>query len=69
MGKKGAGIKKYKLVVREQSWGCKVQHRELSRRRTCMHDPWTWAMLWGLPEGMRSGGNGWAGWKGQRGKN
>ena len=25
------GIKKYKLVVMEQSWGCKVQHREYSQ--------------------------------------
>ena len=23
-------VKKYKLVVTEQSWGCKVQHREYS---------------------------------------
>ena len=27
-GLKGEGIKKYRLVVTEQSWGCKVQHRE-----------------------------------------
>ena len=26
---KGEGIKKYKFVVIKQSWGCKVQHREL----------------------------------------
>ena len=25
MGEKGEGIKKYDLVVTEQSWGCKVQ--------------------------------------------
>ena len=29
--KKGAGIKKYKLVVTEQPWRCKVQHREYSQ--------------------------------------
>ena len=29
MGQKGEGIK-YKLVVRELSWGCKVQHRGYS---------------------------------------
>ena len=28
MGEKGEGIKKYKLVVTEQSQGRKVQHRE-----------------------------------------
>ena len=28
---KGEGIKKYKLVVTEQSQGCKVQHREYSQ--------------------------------------
>ena len=27
-GEKGKGIKKYKLVVTEQPWGCKVQYRE-----------------------------------------
>ena len=31
MGKKGKGIKKYKLDVTEQSWWCKVQHREYSQ--------------------------------------
>ena len=25
------GIKKYKLVVIEQSWGCEIQHREYSQ--------------------------------------
>ena len=30
MGVKGEGIKKHKLEVTEQSWGCKVQHREYS---------------------------------------
>ena len=28
MGEKGEGIKKYKLVVTEKSWGCEVQPRE-----------------------------------------
>ena len=28
LGGKGERIKKYKLVVTEQSWGCKVQQRE-----------------------------------------
>ena len=27
-GKKIGDIEKYKSVVPEQSWGCKVQHRE-----------------------------------------
>ena len=31
MGEKGEGIKKHRLVVTEQSQGCKVQHREYSR--------------------------------------
>ena len=31
MGEKGEGIRKYKLVVTEQSWGCKLQHREHSQ--------------------------------------
>lgn len=30
MGGKGEGIKKYRLVVPEQSGGCKAQHREQS---------------------------------------
>ena len=29
-GEKGEGVKKYKLVATEQSWGCEVQHRECS---------------------------------------
>ena len=28
IGEKGEGINKYKLVVTEQSWGCRVEHRE-----------------------------------------
>ena len=32
MDEKGEGIEKYKLVVTEQSWGCKVRPREQSRR-------------------------------------
>ena len=39
MGERGERIKKYKLVVTEQSWGCKVQYREDSSQRTYMHDP------------------------------
>ena len=31
MDGKGEGIKKYKLVVTKQSWGCKVQHRKYIR--------------------------------------
>ena len=31
IGRKGEGIKKYKLVATEQSQGCKVQHREYSQ--------------------------------------
>ena len=30
LGEKCEGIKKYKLVVTKQSWGCKVQHKEYS---------------------------------------
>ena len=30
LGEKGEGIKKSKLVVTEQTQGCKVQHREYS---------------------------------------
>ena len=60
LGGNGEGIKKYELVVTEQSWGSKIQHREQSRQRTYMQDPWTWTMLWVLPEG--------AGEAGQKGK-
>ena len=28
-----------------------------------MHDPWTWTMVWGLPEGVGD-----AGWKGTKGE-
>ena len=56
MGEKGKGIKKYKLVVTEQSWGCKAQYREQSSQRTYMHDPQTWTTVWGLPEGMGRAG-------------
>ena len=31
LGEKGEGTKKYKLVVTEQSWGRKVQHRAYSQ--------------------------------------
>ena len=51
MDKKGEGIKKYKLVVKKQSGGYKLQHREYSQR-TYMHDPWTWTTVWGLREGV-----------------
>ena len=61
MGKKGKGTKKYKLVVSEEPWGCKVQHRNWSSQRTYTPDPWTWTMVWGWPEGVR----GEAGWNGQ----
>ena len=38
MHKKGKGIKKYKLVVTEQLWGCNIQHREYSQQysNNCM---------------------------------
>ena len=47
--RKSEGIKKYKSVVTELSWGCKVQHRK-----------WTWTTVWELPEGVgkRLGGGG-----------
>ena len=32
--------------------GCKVQHTEHGSQRTYMRDPWTWTMVWGLPEGV-----------------
>ena len=56
MDEKGEGIKKYKLMVIEYSWGCKVQlHREYSSQRIYMQGPWTWTMVWGLPEGVGVG--------------
>ena len=30
-GEEDEGIQKYQLVVSEQSWGCKVEHREYSQ--------------------------------------
>ena len=33
MSKKGEGIKKYKLVFTEQSWGCKIQHRKYKQAK------------------------------------
>ena len=38
-GEKGEGISKYKQVVTEYSWGCKVQHREQSSQRTSYAGP------------------------------
>ena len=32
MGEKYEGIMKYRVVVTEQSWKCKVRHREYSQR-------------------------------------
>ena len=55
MGGKEEEMKKYKLVVTEQSWGCKVQYRKWSSQRTYMYDPWTWTMVWELPEGVAEG--------------
>ena len=40
-GGKDTGIKKYKLVVTEQLWGCKLQYRKWNSQRTYIHDPWT----------------------------
>ena len=62
MGEKGEGIKNYKLVVTEQSWEYKVQHREQSSQRTHMQDSWT--TVWGLSEGAGVG----TGQRGQRAK-
>lgn len=31
VGEKGEWVKKYKLVIEEYSWGCKVQLRECSQ--------------------------------------
>ena len=39
-GGKFVGIKKYKLVVTEQTGGCKEQYKKWGNQRTCMHDPW-----------------------------
>ena len=36
--RKGAGIKKHKLVV---TGGCSELYRKWSSQRTYMHDPWT----------------------------
>ena len=38
---KSEGIKKYKLVVTEKSWGHKIQHRKYISQRIYMQDPWT----------------------------
>ena len=54
---RGEGIKKYKQVVTEQPWGCKLQYRKWSSQRTHTHDPWTQTMVGELPEGV--GGAGW----------
>ena len=51
-GGKGEGIKKYKVVVTEQSRRCEVQRRESSSQRTYTHDPWSRTTVWGLPEGV-----------------
>ena len=64
MDEKDEGIKKYKLVVTEQSRGHKVQHREQSSQRTYMQDPQTWTTVWGLPEGV--GEVGWRRGKGRK---
>ena len=57
MDEKGEGIKKYKLVLREWPWECKVHHREQRSQRPYMNDMWTWTTTWVLPEGL--GGAGW----------
>ena len=43
-GQKDEGIKKYKLVVTEQSRDVKYSIGE-SSQRTYMQDPWTWTMV------------------------
>ena len=52
VGKKDEEVRKYKLVVTEYSWGCKVQHGKYSSQTAYMYDPWTWSMVWRLPEGV-----------------
>ena len=66
MGKIGEGIKD-KLVVTEQSWGCKVQCRKQNNQGTHMQHSWTWTMVWGFPEGVRGAGRRRA--KGENGDN
>ena len=44
-GGRGERIKKYKQVVTEQPWGCKVQYRKWGNQRTYTHEPWTWTMV------------------------
>ena len=43
------------MVVTEQSWGCKVQHREYSSQKTYLYDPWAWTNVCGSSEGMGEG--------------
>ena len=42
--------------------GYKIQHGKQSSQRTHMHGPWTWATVWGLPEGVEGD------WEGQKGE-
>ena len=64
MGKKGEGTKKYKLVVKEKPWGCKVQYRKWSSQRMYMPDPWTRTMVWDC---LRESGGRWV--EGAKGEN
>ena len=59
MGEKGEKIKKYKLVVTEQLWGCKVQHSKQSSQ-THEHGQWYGDCLreWGEAK-----------WRGTKGEN
>ena len=64
MGKKGEGIKKYKLVVTEHPWGCKEQHgdRVAKELMHMTHGRWfgnslseCWVLGGGGAKGEKSG--------------
>ena len=40
------------------------KEREGTSQRTCMNDPWTWAMVWGVTVEVE----GWTGWRRAKGE-
>ena len=49
--KKVKGVRSTNWQLTEQSWVCKVQHKDLEQAKNIfMHGSWTWKMLWGMPE-------------------
>ena len=47
LGEKGEGIKKYKPLVKKQSQGCKVRHREYNTVMTMYGARWVLQILGG----------------------